>query len=60
MYRGVGNGVELFKGAKNKDGTICPGVYSPNVRKYYIEKSTYLRNFIREWKKKDNEENDDN
>jgi len=29
-------------------------------RKYYIEKSTYLRNFIREWKKKDNEENDDN
>ena len=38
MYRGVGNGVELFKGAKNKDGTICPGVYSPNVRKYYIEK----------------------
>lgn len=29
-------------------------------RKYYIEKSTYLRNFIREWKKKENEENDDN
>jgi len=27
-------------------------------RKYYVEKSQYLRNYIREWKKKDYEENE--
>ena len=29
-------------------------------RKYYVEKSQYLRNYIREWKKKDFEDNEDN
>jgi len=29
-------------------------------RKYYIEKSQYLRNYIREWKKKDYEDCEEN